>query len=59
VGPVEGAPGVVLAAAWSGGGFKTAPAAGELAADAACTALEGAIREPIDRHGGDHADPRH
>jgi glycine/D-amino acid oxidase-like deaminating enzyme len=29
LGPVEAYPGLVLAAAWSGGGFKTAPAAGE------------------------------
>ena len=59
VGTLPGAPGVVLAAAWSGGGFKTAPAAGELAADAACAALDDVSREPTDGHGGSHADPHH
>ena len=52
VGAVPGMPRAVLAAAWSGGGFKTAPAAGELAADAACAALAG---QP-DRQGDSDAD---
>jgi glycine/D-amino acid oxidase-like deaminating enzyme len=74
VGAVPGMPRVVLAAAWSGGGFKTAPAAGELAADAACAALDGAAggqpepltrrprqrptQRPTEREGDSHADTR-
>lgn len=39
LGPLPGAPRVVVAAGWSGAGFKTAPAAAERAANAALAAL--------------------
>ncbi|HEY3259851.1 MAG TPA: FAD-dependent oxidoreductase [Pseudonocardiaceae bacterium] len=40
LGPVDNAPGLVLATAWSGAGFKTAPAAGEAVVHAVHAVLE-------------------
>ena len=39
LGPVESHPGLVLATAWSGAGFKTAPAAGEAVVQAVIDSL--------------------